>query len=508
MKLSVACLQLLAWAASTNALFIWEPCRVDGTCDDDGEATKRSTLNLGAEVKRSPVTVNIHRVAERKVDDLTNADILREARWLSRKYAHRRAARSHAQGHSKRENQYSVMEPTPPEQSNGIGIYQDGKDYAYFVRVQVGSSNTPMYMLFDTGAGTTWVMGSKCSSDPCALHDSFDISKSTTAKDLKSNFSVNYGSGSVKGPTIEDSIKLGDFGVSMKFGVAETTSNDFKHFPFDGILGMSMTETSTDNFGVKLKESKKLAKNVFSVSLNRGSSGVNDGELTLGGINQKKYTGDISYTNIPKDVSSDWAIPLDDISVGTEGVGIRDRLGYIDTGTSFVFGPPKDVESVHGLIKGATSSDGITWKVPCDTKQAISMTFSGKRYDVQAVDWVGSSSGDGMCGSNIYGHEVVSNGWLLGAVFLKNVYTVFDMDELKIGFAAREPTEAAAEQPSSSPPADEATTPASTEPTSETEGPWALEAPKLRALESPPARKTQPPQQSRSRLMRSRARVD
>lgn len=389
------------------------------------------------------------------------------------------------------------MEPTPPEQPNGIGIYQDGKDYAYFVRVQVGSSNTPLYMLFDTGAGTTWVMGSKCSSDPCALHDSFDISKSTTAKDLKSNFSVNYGSGSVKGPTIEDSIKLGDFGVSMKFGVAETTSNDFKHFPFDGILGMSMTETSTDNFGVKLKESKKLAKNVFSVSLNRGSSGVNDGELTLGGINQKKYTGDISYTNIPKDVSSDWAIPLDDISVGTEGVGIRDRLGYIDTGTSFVFGPPKDVKSVHGLIKGATSSDGITWKVPCDTKQAISMTFSGKRYDVQAVDWVGSSSGDGMCGSNIYGHEVVSNGWLLGAVFLKNVYTVFDMDELKIGklslllphgenvltqiapvgFAVREPTEAAAEQPSSSPPADEATTPASTEPTSETDGPLGVGGP-------------------------------
>ena len=349
------------------------------------------------------------------------------------KYARHRVTRLPARVARKRDNQYSVMEPTQPELSNAIGIYQDGKDYAYFVKVQIGSNNTPMYMLFDTGAGTTWVMGSSCTSDPCTLHDTFDVSKSTTAKDLKSDFNVNYGSGSVKGPTIQDSIKLGEFDVSMKFGVAENTSDDFRHFPFDGILGMSMTQTKTDNFGVKLKDSKKLKQNVFSVSLNRGSSGTNEGELTLGGINEKKYTGDIEYTDVPQEASSDWAIPLDDLGADDKGLGTSGRVANIDTGTSFVFGPPEDVKSLHGFIKGATSSDNVNWKVPCDTKQVITFTFSGKRYDVQTTDWVGSAAGNGMCRSNIYGHEVVANGWLLGAVFLKNVYAVFDMDKLRIG---------------------------------------------------------------------------
>ena len=325
------------------------------------------------------------------------------------------------------------MEPKKPELSNAVGIYQDGKDYAYFVKVQLGSTKEPMYMLLDTGAGTTWVMGSDCTADPCTLHDTFDLSKSTTAKGLDSNFSVNYGSGSVTGPSVEDSIHLGDFDITMKFGVADHTSDDFKHFPFDGILGMSMTETKTETFAVKLKESGKLKSNVFSVYLNRGSSGQNEGELTLGGINEKKYTGEISYTNVPQKTTTDWAIPLDDLGAGDKTLGIKGRLGYIDTGTSFIFGPPEDAKALHGLIQGASSSDGVNWKVPCDTTQSITFTFSGKSYNVQPADWISGPPENGLCKSNIYGHEVVPNSWLLGAVFLKNVYAVFDMDQLKIG---------------------------------------------------------------------------
>jgi hypothetical protein len=49
-----------------------------------------------------------------------------------------------------------------------------------------------------------------------------------------------------------------------------------------------------------------------------------------------------------------------------------------------------------------------------------------------------SKKGD-RCISNIYGHEVVQDAWLLGDLFLKNVYTVFDAEEKRIGFAEKAP---------------------------------------------------------------------
>lgn len=326
------------------------------------------------------------------------------------------------------------MKPSEPELSNAVGIYQDGGDFAYFVQVEVGSTKQKMYMLLDTGAGTTWVMGSDCTTEPCKIHNTWDSSTSDTFEDAKENFSVHYGSGSVQGANARDAISLGGIDVTMLFGIANETSDDFNHFPFDGILGMSMTKGETDNFPLMLKDSGELESNVFSVYLDRGSSNENRGELVLGGINEKKHTSDISYTKISKD-TKDWAIPLDGVGVDDQTTEVKSKLGYIDSGTSFIFASPEDVEALHKLIPDAASDDGVNWRVPCDTKERVTFTFSGKSYEVAPEDYISATSKSGECRSNIFGQEVVSDGWLLGDIFLKNVYAVFDMDEERIGMS-------------------------------------------------------------------------
>lgn len=335
-------------------------------------------------------------------------------------------------------NQYSVMVPAKPELENAVGIYQDGNDYAYFVQAKIGSAKQPMYMLLDTGAGTSWVMGSDCGSEPCDMHDTFDVSTSDSHKDPGQHFSVSYGSGAVKGANARDTISVGGVDVTMEFGVANDTSDDFKHFPFDGILGMSMSEARTDNFPLKLKESGELEDNVFSIFLDRGSSGENRGELVLGGINKDKYTGDIGYTSIEKG-SDEWAIPIDGVGFGDKSLETKSRVAYIDSGTSFAFAAKEEVKALHELIPGSKTDDGVYWRVPCDTEKEVTFTFSGKRYAVSPEDYVSPSPGGGLCKSNIYGQEVVKGGWLLGDVFLKNVYAVFDMDKKRIGTSALAP---------------------------------------------------------------------
>ncbi|KAI4167599.1 MAG: hypothetical protein LQ343_007097 [Gyalolechia ehrenbergii] len=56
------------------------------------------------------------------------------------------------------------------------------------------------------------------------------------------------------------------------------------------------------------------------------------------------------------------------------------------------------------------------------------------------TDYIGSpiNGDDSMCTSNIIGRRPFEEDqWLVGDVFLKNVYSVFDYDKKRIGFAAK-----------------------------------------------------------------------
>lgn len=328
-----------------------------------------------------------------------------------------------------RANTYSVVAPVIPTQSNSVGVYQDGTDYSYFIQIQLGSAATPLYMLIDTGASTTWVMSSSCTSDPCTKHSTFGAGDSKTLVDTGKSFSVEYGSGDVSGHLVNDTVKVAGLTVPYEFGLANVTSSQFSSFPFDGILGLAR---NTGNFNDALKSAKVTSANLFAVSLSRSSDGANTGEISFGALDTAKYTGDITYTPVTDNVS--WSIAMDGVSVGGTSVGVKGRVAYIDTGTTYAFAPPDDVKALYKLIPNSASSDGVTYTLPCDSTAQVAFTFSGTSYSVNAKDFVGASTGsDNQCTGNIFGMEVVSGAWLLGDMFLKNVYSVFDMDGKRVG---------------------------------------------------------------------------
>lgn len=314
-----------------------------------------------------------------------------------------------------------------------MGIDQDGSDISYFVEAKIGSKADPVYLLCDTGAGSTWIMGSDCTSTACQSHTTWSTSDSTTYAATGETFSIAYGTGSVSGALAQDSISIASVKLTMDFGVANVTSADFNHFAFDGILGLSMADGSSDNFINTLKSAKTLTSNVFGVNLNRHTDCLNTGELTFGGTDSSKFTGDFTYTAVNSDAGGDWAIAMDNVGYNGKKAGITNRLAYIDTGTTYAFAPSADVVALHKLIPGASSTDNITYTAPCDSEQSITVTFSGVDREISVKDWLSSPSSSGICTSNIYGREVVTGAWLLGDVFLKNVYTVFDADASRVG---------------------------------------------------------------------------
>ncbi|PNY29633.1 Aspartic-type endopeptidase ctsD [Tolypocladium capitatum] len=431
MRPAVPLVQLALWASLASAFYPFMPDWLK----------EKEEIHIRGEARRNvdwPDASGISFEMEKKAGDTSVPPLQRAARdaaRLSAKYQGRRLAKTAPDGAlAKRANQFPVMEAVDPGNALAAGIHQDGTDYSYFVKVQLGSKGKPMSMLVDTGAGSSWVMGSDCTDKACLMHNTFGPSDSNTFQANSKPFAIAYGSGTVEGKLAADTISLAGVSFTYQFGLASKTSEDFTHFVFDGILGLSMSQGANDNFLKSLADAHKLDKNVFCVALNRASDGTNTGEIRFGSANPTKYTGDVTYTPVSaKD--GDWAIPIDDFAYGGKKAQVGGIKSYIDTGTTFIFGPADMVKKVHSVIPGSESSDGSTYTVPCDSTKPLTLTFSGVDFKISPQDWISPKDNAGKCTSNIYGHEVVKGSWLLGDTFLKNVYTIFDKDQNRIGFA-------------------------------------------------------------------------
>lgn len=184
-------------------------------------------------------------------------------------------------------------------------------------------------MLMDTGADSTWVMTSGCTSDACTKHNTFGSSDSTSLQVSNTAFSIQYGSGSVTGKYATDNLAIAGMTLNATFGLASTTSSDFLSFPFDGIMGLARS-SSPPGFIDTLVASKQLKSNIFSININRNSDGAKDGEITFGGIDTSKFTGSLTYSAV-SGTSGAWVIPVDDIGVNGKKSGLTGKTAYIDT---------------------------------------------------------------------------------------------------------------------------------------------------------------------------------
>lgn len=355
-------------------------------------------------------------------------------------------------GQNRRENKYTIVQGNPATGPNSVTVNEDGNDFSYFFSMEFGSNNQSMWILFDTGGTNSWVFGTDCTVTACEMHNTFGKNDSTTLQTTGNTFSVGYGSGTVSGFLSSDTVRIANFSLELGFGLANNASNDFTDYPMDGILGLGRASASVTGPTTAMEaiaQAKLLPSNIVGVSLQRNEDGAKDGEVTFGGVDTTKFEGSIAYTAVST-TSDRWEIPLGDAVVAGTSLNFTGKSAIIDTGTSYVFLPPADAKAVHALIPGSTQADSEFY-IPCSTNLTLQFVFSGVAYSVSPKDYVGSTSdGTGKtCFSNIVGTQTFgSDDWLLGDVFMKNVYTVFDYDQNRIGFAARNGTTATMSTPS------------------------------------------------------------
>merc|ERR1711964_270048 len=181
-------------------------------------------------------------------------------------------------------------------------------------------------------------------SDACKKHHTFDSSKSSTFTKNGASISFPYGSGTCSGILSTDTVTLGGMPIAgCTFGeVTNEPGEVWVESPFDGILGLAYPGLAVNKVQPPfdaLMAKKAFSQNVFAFYLQ--SSGKVGSTLTLGGVDQKFYTGDFSYVSMSmaQHFAPYWLISGSDIKVnGADGYKCS-FLGcqfVVDTGTSII----------------------------------------------------------------------------------------------------------------------------------------------------------------------------
>ncbi|KAK9492939.1 aspartic peptidase domain-containing protein [Lipomyces doorenjongii] len=328
---------------------------------------------------------------------------------------------------------------------NALPIDQNGSDISYYVDIQLGSHSSSVFrVVVDTGSYDLWVYSASCTNISCVSHHQFGPENSTTLEVFyDKSFSISYGQGEVSGVAATDYVEIAGYNVSMGFGLAVNVPNSFNAFPVDGILGLSASDVQINGYPsimAVLADGGLISREVFAIDLGTGID-PNGGSISLGGVDTSRFTGDISFVDVAT-TQGLWIVGVDDCYVNGEAENFSDKLALIDTGTTLILIPSDDALQIHKDLVGSAGvvrTDGINYVIACNTTTELAFGFGGVQWTIDPGDYMGNTyDAHGNCVTNIQGVSVNgSSTWLMGASFLKGVYTVYDKDNMRVGFAAK-----------------------------------------------------------------------
>jgi len=214
---------------------------------------------------------------------------------------------------------------------------------------------------------------------------------STTFQDSGKTFQVKYGSGSVEGNIISDNLNIAGLALDKHvFGVALVESEQFSGntTKFDGLMGLAKSILSNQSVLTPVESLAKqglISEAITSYKISRVSDGLNDGEITFGGLDQSKFDPNtlVTFQNINE--NGFWEGDFT-VSVGDQDLGLQSRTAILDTGTTIIIAPTADAEAVHAKIPGAKPDGQGGFSIPCTNTAVVSLTFAGQAFDINPID--------------------------------------------------------------------------------------------------------------------------
>ncbi|KAH9926499.1 acid protease [Fomitopsis serialis] len=332
--------------------------------------------------------------------------------------------------------------------------YYNGTDLQWYGDIQVGTPPQNVSVIFDTGSFTLEFTSTECGA-PCANQPKVNTSLSSTyvGSDDISNITFITGIGV---DTLQyedeyvlwlrvgrDTVTVG--GISTPNVPLYTIINQTQAFdadPNSGIQGMGPIVTG---FWQGLVDQGYEAQ--FGLYLTPKS--VGNAELTIGGIDPTKYTGDLTYAPLSSEKQEKWALDSPTVYVNGQTISAinQTRTFTFDSGTPNVyFDSAEVVESIYALISPDIQPyepEPGTYGISCDKIDQLparidftftdtsgtpfNLTISSNEFNVGPFE-----AEPTLCQTMINALDGLN---LVGGSLLKQYYSVWDISNQQMAFA-------------------------------------------------------------------------
>lgn len=338
-----------------------------------------------------------------------------------------------------------------------VGLTDVATDSFYLAQLSVGTPAQNFDIVLDTGSADFWIADTDCTQGACANGiPLYDATTSTTHVSSNTPFDIQYGGGSIDGTLFADTVSLAGYTVyNTTAAEVGTVASGVVSAPASGLMGMAFQTLATSGatpFWEVLAKSNVLQTPAFTFQLARNAltaTSATDtnpgGVFTLGEIDTNQYTGDITYVDLPTTTEGEegyWAIPVDSVAINGQTTTLSGQLAAIDTGTTLIGAPSDVVDQIYSSISGAVpvtsggSSSGY-YAFPCSTTITAAFSFGGRSFTMATSDFNAGQVSGSLCLGSIFTVDLGTGGpdWIMGDAFLKNVFSVFESEPSRVGFA-------------------------------------------------------------------------
>ncbi|KAI0305995.1 aspartic peptidase domain-containing protein [Multifurca ochricompacta] len=307
----------------------------------------------------------------------------------------------------------------------------------WYGSIQVGTPAKNFTVDFDTGSSDLFLPSIACDST-CDGHERYDPNVSDSAVDKRGTFNLTYGDhSSVSGRQYFDTVSISDLTVLYNISM-------LYFWQFDKFDRLAIRWSSGDGFPIDLR--LQLSP-VFQTLVGQGQVTLpqfafkladTGSELYLGGTNRAMYRDDFTYVSVT--IPGYWQTILSGVMVDNHTVTLTTIDAIIDTGTTLIIGKKEDVKAIYDQIPDSQPAGpdiGEGFFTSQSRSLIILRAAGGFPVSPRTFNLGSIFDGSDRCVGGLAFNPSIANirFWVIGDVFLQNVYTVFDVGLKRIGFA-------------------------------------------------------------------------